>query len=421
MSPFEALAVVLTAAATFAYVNHRWIRQPASIALMAMALGSSLVLVAVDRLGWLQLKGAATSLLERVNINDTLLHGMLGALLFAGSLHINLHELRQQRLAVSALALLATALSTFFVAGLSYGIMAMVGLRLPFVYCLLFGALISPTDPIAVLGIIKEVRVPKSMETQIAGESLFNDGVGVVIFVTVLGTISRGGSVGAGEVLGLFVREAVGGILFGLATGYATYRLLCSIDHYQTELLLTLALVVGGYALAERLHISGPLAAVSAGLLIGNQGRSRAMSDVTRDHLDKFWSLIDEILNAVLFVVVGLEVVRLTVTSRIVLACLLVIPAVLFARFTSVALSLAGFSRTARPAKGTLAVLTWGGLRGGISVALALSAPSGPEHDVLVAMTYAVVVFSILVQGLTLGAVARRFAGGGEVRTSANP
>lgn len=410
MSPFETIAVLLSVAAGFAYVNHRWIRQPASIALMALSLAVSLLLIALDHLGVVHLQGTATRLLERVNFNETLLHGMLGALLFAGALHINLEDLRQERLAISALAVLATVMSTFVVGGLSYGLLAAVGLPLSFRYCLLFGALISPTDPIAVMGILERARVPKSMEIQIAGESLFNDGVGVVVFSTILGVVTREGDATASDVLILFAREAVGGIVFGLVTGYAAFRLLASIDHYQTELLLTLALVLGGYALAERLHISAPLAAVVAGLVIGNHGRSFGMSDVTRDHLDKFWSLIDEILNAVLFVLVGFEVIRLALTGRIVLAGLLMIPAVLIARLTSVALPVVALSRRVRFGKGTVSVLTWGGLRGGISVALALSTPASTEHDLIVAMTYFVVVFSILVQGLTLGRLARRFA-----------
>ncbi len=410
MSPFETIAGLLTVAAGFAYVNHRWIRQPASIALMSMALGVSLLLIGLDHLGVLHVQGLATEVLERVNFNETLLHGMLGALLFAGALHINLGDLRQERLAVSMLALVATLLSTFLVGALGCLVSKVLGLPLSFGHCLLFGALISPTDPIAVLGILKQARVPKSMEIQIAGESLFNDGVGVVVFVTILGVVSRGSDASAGEIVALFAREAIGGIVFGLVSGYVTFRLLLSIDHYQTELLLTLALVLGGYALAERLHISAPLSAVTAGLVIGNQGRRLGMSDVTRDHLDKFWSLIDEILNAVLFVLVGFEVIRLRLTGTAIAAGLLLIPVVLLSRFVSVSVPFFAVSRVVRPKKGTLAVLTWGGLRGGISVALALSAPPGPERDLIVAMTYFVVVFSILVQGLTLGRLARRFA-----------
>jgi CPA1 family monovalent cation:H+ antiporter len=410
MSPFETIAGLLTVAAIFAYANHRWIRQPASIALMAMALGVSLLMIALDHLGALHVKGLATVMLERVNFNETLLHGMLGVLLFAGALHINLNDLRQERLAVSTLALVATVLSTFLVGGLTWIVSRALRLPLSFGHCLLFGALISPTDPIAVIGILKKARVPKSMEIQIAGESLFNDGVGVVVFVTVLGLVARDSDTSVSEVLTLFAREAIGGVLFGLASGYATYRLLRSIDHYQTELLLTLGLVLGGYAVAERLHISAPLSAVTAGLVIGNQGRALGMSDVTRDHLDKFWSLIDEVLNAVLFVLVGFEVIRLELTGTTIAAGLLLIPVVLLARFLSVAAPFVAVARFVRPERGTLAVLTWGGLRGGISVALALSTPPGPERDVIVAMTYFVVVFSVLVQGLTLGRLARRFA-----------
>jgi monovalent cation:H+ antiporter, CPA1 family len=410
MSPFETIAALLSIAAVFAYVNHRWIRQPASIALMSMALGISLFLIALDHIGLFQVEDFATAVLERVNFNETLLHGMLGALLFAGALHINLNDLRRERLAVSLLAVVATVASTFLVGALTFLIARALALPLAFGHCLLFGALISPTDPIAVLGILKEARVPKSMEIQIAGESLFNDGVGVVVFTSILGVVSRGGEATMGDVLALFAREAMGGILFGLASGYVTFRLLRSIDHYQTELLLTLGLVLGGYALAERLHLSAPLSAVTAGLVIGNQGRTHGMSDVTRDHLDKFWSLIDEILNAILFVLVGFEVIRLTLTGRTVIASLLLIPAVLLARFISVSIPLLGLSRWVRRGDGTIAVLTWGGLRGGISVALALSTPAGPERDLIVAMTYFVVVFSVLVQGLTLGRLARRFA-----------
>jgi CPA1 family monovalent cation:H+ antiporter len=408
MSAFEILAALLTLAAAFAYVNHRWIRQPASIALMAMTLGLSLALLGVDRLGWVRV-APLTLLLDRINFDDTLLHGMLGALLFAGALHIQLDDLREHKLAVSILALVGTILSTFIVGGLTHLALGALGLHIGFGYALLFGAVISPTDPIAVLGILKHAKVPHSMEIQISGESLFNDGVGVVIFGTVLSVLTRD-QASAGETLLLFVRETGGGAAFGLATGYVTFRLLRSIDHYQTELLLTIALVLGGYAVAERLHISAPISAVVAGLVIGNQGRAHGMSDVTRDHLDKFWALTDEILNAVLFILVGLEVIRLTLTKDTILSGLIAIPTVLLARWLSVALPVKAMERHASFAPGTIRVLTWGGLRGGISVALALSTPPGPQKDLIVTMTYFVVAFSILVQGLTLGRLARRFA-----------
>ena len=413
MSAFETLAALLSLAAVFAYANHRWIRQPASIALMAMTLALSLALLGASRLGWLRVEPIA-AILARVNFNQTLLHGMLGALLFAGALHVRLDDLREHRLSVATLALVGTLLSTFTVAGLTYFALPALGLPLAFGYCLLFGAVISPTDPIAVMGILRHARVPKSMEIQISGESLFNDGVGVVIFTTVLNVLARGDA-HVKDTLLLFFRETLGGALFGLATGYVTFRLLRSIDHYQTELLLTIALVLGGYAAAERLHVSAPISAVIAGLVIGNQGRSEGMSDVTRDHLDKFWALVDEILNAVLFVLVGFEVIRLTLTQQTVLAGIVAIPVVLLARWLSVALPISAMARHGTFPPGTIRVLTWGGLRGGISVALALSLPAASAKGLIVTMTYLVVAFSILVQGLTLGRVARRFGTAAEI------
>jgi CPA1 family monovalent cation:H+ antiporter len=408
MSAFETLAALLTLAAAFAYVNHRWIRQPASIALMAMTLALSIALLGAHHLGWVRVE-ALKSVLDRIDFDDTLLHGMLGALLFAGALHIRLDDLKEQRLAIGILALVGTVLSTVVVAMLAYSALWALGRTLPFEFCLLFGAVISPTDPIAVLGILKETRVPRSMEIQISGESMFNDGVGVVVFITVLGVVTRGDAT-VGSISLLFVREAVGGAVFGLASGYVVYRLLRSIDHYQTELLMTLSLVLGGYVVAEHLEVSAPISAVVAGLVIGNQGRARGMSAVTRDHLDKFWALIDEILNAILFILVGFEVMRLTLTRHTVLAGVVMVPTVLLARLVSVALPVAAMRRRTAFARGTVRVLTWGGLRGGISVALALSTPAGPEKPVILTMTYFVVAFSILVQGLTLARVARRFA-----------
>jgi CPA1 family monovalent cation:H+ antiporter len=408
VSAFETLAVLLTVVAAFAYLNHRWIRRPPAIALMAMSLASSTLLILLDRLGWLHVTGVATQILDRIDLDDTLLHGMLGVLLFAGALHVDLGELRTHRVAIAVLALGGTVASTFIVGALSYALSRLLGLPLPFGHCLLFGALISPTDPVAVLGILRHAGIPRALEVQISGESLFNDGVGVVIFLTVLGIVTGGGDVTATKVLGLFAREAVGGAAFGLATGYVTYRLLRSIDHYQTELLLTLALVLGGYALAERLHLSAPIAAVVGGLVIGNQGRARGMSDVTRDHLDKFWSLVDEVMNAALFVLVGFELIRLTLPRHAIAASLAMIPVVLLARLITVAGPVAALARAVPFERGSVVILTWGGLRGGISVALALSTPAGPEHDLIVCMTYFVVVFSICVQGLTLERVAAR-------------
>jgi CPA1 family monovalent cation:H+ antiporter len=408
VTTFETLAALLTVAATFAYVNHRWFRQPAAIGLMAMSLATSLAFILLDRLGWHEVAIVAQAIVRRVKLDQTLLHGMLGVLLFAGALHIDVVDLREQRWPLVFLALGSTVVSTLLVGGLAHLVLGWLGVPLTVGYCFLFGALISPTDPIAVLGILKSAHVPQSMATQIAGESLFNDGVGVVIFITALGIVSPGVEVTAQHVVTLLVREAMGGVVFGLASGYLAYRLLRSIDHYQTELLITLALVLGGYALAERLGLSAPIAAVVAGLVIGNHGRAHGMSDVTREHLDTFWALVDEIMNAALFVLVGFELVRLSLAASAVIAGACMIPVVLLARLASVAGPVALLSRTGRFASGSIAVLTWGGLRGGISVALALSTTAGPEHDLIVTMTYLVVVFSIFVQGLTLAPLARR-------------
>jgi CPA1 family monovalent cation:H+ antiporter len=409
MSAFETLAALLTLAAAFAYVNRRWLGQPPSIALMAMTLVLSLGLIAVRRAGWVE-ASVLTNVLDRMDVDfdDTLLHGMLGALLFAAALHIPLGELKEQRLTVAILALVGTVISTGIVGALAHYVLSVVGLEVSFGHCLLFGAVISPTDPVAVIGILKQARVPRSMEVQISGESLFNDGVGVVIFTTMVSIVANE-SPTLGHTLLVFARETLGGAAFGLAAGYATFHLLRTIDHYQTELLLTIALVLGGYVVAEHLHVSAPLAAVVAGLVIGNPGRAHGMSDVTRDHLDKFWFLVDDVLNAILFVLVGLEVTRLTLAREALLAGAAMIPVVLVARLLSVGVPVALLARRTAFARGTVSVLTWGGLRGGISVALALSLPPSPHKDVIVTMTYSVVVFSILVQGLTLGTLARRF------------
>ena len=412
---FETLALLLTLTAAFAYVNHRWLRQPASVALMAMTLAASLALLAASELGLFRLGPMAVTL-GRLQLDQTLLHGMLGALLFAGALHIRLDDLREHRLAVAVLALVGTVLSTFIVGGLVYVLVGLVGLPLGFLDCLLFGAVISPTDPVAVLGILKQAHVPHGMRVQISGESLFNDGVAVVLFTTIVEFRTDSTHTVAGA-FALFAREALGGALFGLVTGYVVYRLLRSVDHYQTELLLTLALVLGGYAAAERLHVSAPLSAVVSGLVIGNHGRERGMSQVTREQLDTFWALVDDILNAVLFVLVGLEVMIVSLSRQTLTASLIALPAVLVARWSSVAVPISLMGRRRRFPQGTIRVLTWGGLRGGISVALALSLPLLPAKGVIVTMTYFTVIFSIIVQGLTLGRVARRF--GAESREAA--
>jgi CPA1 family monovalent cation:H+ antiporter len=291
----------------------------------------------------------------------------------------------------------------------SYVVLGALGFDVQLVHCLLLGALISPTDPIAVLGILKAAKAPKSLEVTITGESLFNDGVGVVFFLAIL-AVAAGGEVSAPDIARLFVQEAIGGVVFGLAVGYVGFRLLRSIDQYSVEILITLAMVFGGYVAAEALHVSAPIAAVAAGLLIGNHGRALAMSETTRDHVDTFWELIDEVLNAVLFLLIGLEVVHLRLSSELLLASVIMIPLVLAARCLSVAAPLAALPGFRRRAPGAIVLLTWGGLRGGISVALALSLPDGPARNIILVVTYVVVVFSILIQGTTLGRIARRYS-----------
>jgi CPA1 family monovalent cation:H+ antiporter len=281
-----------------------------------------------------------------------------------------------------------------------------LGLGLPFIYCLLFGALISPTDPIAVLSILKTTGAPKSLETKITGESLFNDGIGVVVFLVLLG-VATGGELTAGHVAGLFLQEAVGGLVFGLLLGALGYYLLKNVDEYQVEVLITLALVMGGYSLAAALHLSGPIAVVVAGLMIGNHGRQLAMSEQTRQNLDTFWELLDEILNAVLFVLIGLELLLITYHQEYLIASVLLIPIVLLARFISVGVPIKLFSLRRTFTRNVTKLMTWGGLRGGISVALALSLPEGPERDLILAVTYSVVIFSIAVQGLTIAPLVR--------------
>ncbi len=412
MTDFEVASILVTLTAGLAYFNARVLRLPSAIGLMATALIGSLVVLALDALHVTEVAPRVALLLDRVDLSYALLHGMLGLLLFAGALHVSLGDLREFRAPIAVLALVGTAMSTALIGVSSYLVLSALGLGVPLVHCMVFGALISPTDPIAVLGILKAARAPRSLEVTITGESLFNDGVGVVIFLA-LAHVAAGGDVSAGGAAWLLLKEAIGGLAFGLAVGYAGFLLLRSIDQYSVEILITLAMVLGGYVAAETLHVSAPIAAVAAGLLIGNQGRALAMSDTTRDHLDTFWELIDEILNAMLFLLIGLEVVHLRLSIGLAVAAAITIPLVLGARWVAVAVLLAALPAYRRRAPGARVLLTWGGLRGGISVALALSLPAGPVREVILLITYAVVVFSILVQGMTLGRVVRRYAARG--------
>jgi monovalent cation:H+ antiporter, CPA1 family len=408
------VAILLVLAAGFSYLNHRLLRLPTTVGLMAGTLLLSLMAV-VSGLMFPALEQQAAAFVHQIDFNAAVLQGMLGFLLFAGALHIDLGDLARQKATIVVLATVGVALSTLLVGGLSWCLLELMSVPVKPIYCLLFGALISPTDPIAVLALLKQLKAPKSLEVTIAGESLFNDGVGVVLFLALLEIAADGRGFEPGRLALLFLRETVGGAVFGLAAGYFVYRLLKSVDNYHVEILLSLALASGGYALANSLHFSGPIAMVVAGLLIGNHGRLFALSPTTVHHLDLFWELIDDILNAVLFVLLGLEVLVVSFTGRYLAVGVLAVPIVLLARLISAGLPVWLLQRWHPMERGAVRVLTWGGLRGAISVALALSLPrqvegvAVPERQVILVATYVVVIFSILVQGLTIGPFAHRW------------
>ncbi|MGP5552553.1 cation:proton antiporter [Psychrobacter celer] len=406
----EISAIFLSITALLTYVNHRFIGLPTTIGVMVISIVLSIGAIFLGFLGFDQLIDYEVSLLEQLDFTEVLLDGMLSMLLFAGALHVNISDLKRYRLPIGILACVGTLVSALLIATALYLMLPFFGFGLPFLWCLLFGALISPTDPIAVMGILSSAGAPKSLETVIAGESLFNDGIGVVIFVLLLGILSSGDIPTANYVAYTLAVEAGGGIVFGLVLGAILYYMLKSIDSYQEEVLLTLAGVIGGYALASHWHLSGPLAMVMMGLMVGNRGRALAMSDKTRHYIDLFWELIDEILNAILFVLIGLEVVMIAYSGNLFIAAGLTIVIALLARFIVVGMTTKTLQRQLDLPTGAWKVLTWGGLRGGISVALVLQLPTGAERDILLALTYAVVIFSILVQGLSVGKVAKSIA-----------
>ncbi|HSD61492.1 MAG TPA: sodium:proton antiporter [Burkholderiales bacterium] len=399
--------MLLAIAALFSYLNHRFLKLPTTVGLMLIALLFSLGLLLLEPLvpG---IEHKVEFMLKSVDFDAAVLHGMLGFLLFAGALHVNLADLAEQRWMIAFLATFGVFVTTAVIGVFSWWAFGLTGLEVPLIDCLLFGALISPTDPVAVLGILKQAGVPKSLDAKITGEALFNDGVAVVAFLVMTGIAAGDDQLSTWAVLGLFLQEAAGGALFGLAAGFVAYRMLREVGNYQVEILITLALVASGYALAEKLRLSAPIAIVVAGLLLGNQGRLMPMPERTREHLDAFWELVDEILNAVLFVLIGLEVLVLVFRVQYLVAGLIAIPIVLLARFISVGLPITLMRRFRSFSPNAVKILTWGGLRGGISIALALSLPAGGVHDTVVAITYIVVVFSILVQGLTIGPVIKR-------------
>jgi CPA1 family monovalent cation:H+ antiporter len=413
MTFWSIVAALLTLTACFAYLNHRWIRLPPSIGVMTVALLFSVGLLVLQSIG-VELATPLKFLVHRVHFDTTLLHGLLGFLLFAGALSVDVSELRRNGPIVAFLATFGVVFSTVLVGFGSYWVLRWLGQPLPWTYCLIFGALISPTDPIAVLALLKRLGAAKRLEARISGESLFNDGVGVTLFLLLLMLVGGGQTPSVGDAALLVAREALGGIAFGVIAGWLVSRLLRSVDQYTVEILLTLALVSGGFTLADKLAVSGPLMVVVAGLIIGHHGRD-AMSEVTRHHLNLFWHLLDEILNAVLFVLIGLEVLVVHFHQPYFTSILALVPVVLLARLISVGVPFGLLRRHWHLSAGALGVMVWGGLRGGLSVAMALSLPRGSERDLLVAATYGVVVFGLLVQGGSLRWLLRTHVRDGEV------
>jgi CPA1 family monovalent cation:H+ antiporter len=408
----DTAAAFLVVTALLAYFNQRVLRLPTTIGVMVTSLALSLLILGLDTLGIAQgLHAREEAFVRSIDFSYVLMQGMLSLLLFAGALHVNFKALRSYRWQVTVLATVGTAVSTLVVGAVLWMALPVIGLKLPLLHCMLFGALISPTDPISVIAMLKSAGAPHDLEVVIAGESLFNDGVGVVIFSVLIGMVESGAAPDLQWGALSLLRQAGGGLLFGLILGYAVFYLLRGIENYQLEVLLTLAAVMGGYALASHLAVSGPLAMVVAGLVIGNDGRALAMSDQTRPRMDLFWELLDAMLNAMLFVLIGMEVLVIRFPASAFVAssaAALAVVATLAARWLTVGLPVLALRKTFRLPEGAALVLTWGGLRGGISIALALSLPSGTDREILIALTYYVVLFSVVCQGLTFKRVLRR-------------
>lgn len=408
LSIFEIIALLLALSGLFGWANNYFLKLPHTIGLLLMALVSSIALLGLEYFfPVLGITDSLQSAINQIDFYSTLMEGMLAFLLFAGALHVDLDYLRDQRWAIGLMATGGILISTVLVGTTFWYISGLLGVDIPFLWALVFGALISPTDPVAVLGLLKTVEVPHAIEANIAGESLFNDGVGVVVF-SILLTIAAGSgeaNVGFLHVAELFFVEAGGGALLGFVTGWLAYRAMATIDEYPIEILITLGTVAGTYALAQRFHLSGPIAVVIAGLLIGNHGARFGMSELTREHLFGTWEMIDEILNSILFLLIGLEVLVISLEPSFFWIAVSAVPTTLAARYISVSLPILLLSFKQTFTRGAIPVLTWGGLRGGISVALALSLPLIPEKPLILAATYAVVLFSIIVQGLTVKTV----------------
>jgi CPA1 family monovalent cation:H+ antiporter len=407
MTLFQTVTVLIALTALGGYLNHRLLHLPPTIGLMAIALVSSLALVVVGETGIVEVHKYAR-FVPSIDFSDLIFYGFLAFLLFAGALHVDLGDLYKVKWTVTILSTLGTVISTFVIGTLFWCAAYLLGYELRFVFALLFGALISPTDPIAVLGIIKKAGAPKALETRITGESLFNDGVGAVIFLTILGIATGRSEPSVASVSWFFVQETLGGIALGWLLGWIVFRLLRKIDDYQVEVLLSIALCMGSYALADAIHMSGPIAVVVAGLFLGNNERNLAMSEQTQQYLETFWQLIDEILNSLLFLLIGLEILAIKETGAYLVLGLLGIACVLIGRCISVLIPIRIMNFVVSFPKGTITLLTWGGLRGALSIAMAFLLPQGHERTLILTTTYIVVIFSILVQGLTFGLLLRK-------------
>jgi len=404
---FHLFSILIVISATFAYINFRYLKLPNAIGLMLVSLiFSLLVLFAGSFFPSIKLLVAAQ--LNSLNFSELLLEVMLSFMLFAGAIHIKYEDLKIEKLSIILFSTMSVIISTFVVGFSAFFLLNLVGLEVSLIHSLLFGALISPTDPIAVISILKSAGVSKSLETKIAGESLFNYGVAVVVFMTILQLTKPDVDISFSSISLLFGQEAIGGILLGGIVGWIGYKLIASIDNYQVEVLLTLAVVMGGYTLAHFVHVSGPLAMVVAGLITGNHGKSYGMSDTTTEYIDKFWELIDKILNALLFVLIGLELLVIQKDRIVLIVAIILIVVVLLTRYISVLVPSIFISMKEKMTNKTLLILTWGGLRGGISIALALSIPTNFNKDIWVTITYVIVCFSILVQGMTICKLAKK-------------
>jgi len=408
MSLFVTVTILIVLAALFGYLNERFLKLPTSIGLMVITIAFTLLILALSLLNDTLLQQEKL-LISQIDFETVLLDVMLSFLLFAGGLHTNFQQLNVQRKPILAFATFSTITSTFLIGILTYYILKLVSLEVDFIYCLLFGALISPTDPIAVLGILKQVGAPKILETKIVGESLFNDGVGVVVFLVIYEIAKQESSITFSHVAELFLVEVVGGIAFGLLLGYITHKLLKSIDNYDVEVIITLAAVMGGTVLAQHLHLSAPLAMVTTGLIVGHDTvRQSSMSEITEQYVDKFWELVDILLNTILFVMIGMEMLVLTFNKHFIIAGLLCVPALLTARYLSLMLPIKIFEKELDFVPNTNLLMTWGGLRGGISIALALSLTQDMHRELFLIITYIIVVFSIIGQGLTVGGLIKK-------------